>query len=345
MIKNLLQEGFALKSKGHYKHAIEVFYKALELDNSSAELLLEIAELYYLMGSEERALSNIEQILDANPTHIESLKLLEKIFKDKNALEEAEQTAKNIYCISHEEEDLVDILKLLNQQGKYDEVMEFKVETPNCRVILEQARACFYNKKLDLAKSMLESILQIEPKNQEAMLLYGKVLYANNEKDKCVPLVEYLLLDDTNADLLNFVALVKSYDGELKTAERYLQLAIKADRKNAEYYFNLGTVYFKSGDIGMARKYFNLAISISPENRNYHFALANLYYSEKHYKKALEELRGDFFEARLLKAVILYDTGYVALAKKEFAELRGKHPDNPIVEDYWTRIEEDLKIN
>ena len=28
MIKELLQEGFLLKSKGYYKHAIEAFYKA-----------------------------------------------------------------------------------------------------------------------------------------------------------------------------------------------------------------------------------------------------------------------------------------------------------------------------
>ena len=27
MIKDLLQEAFALKESGHYKHAIEVFYK------------------------------------------------------------------------------------------------------------------------------------------------------------------------------------------------------------------------------------------------------------------------------------------------------------------------------
>lgn len=345
MIKNLLQEGFALKSKGHYKHAIEVFYKALELDNSSTELLLEIAELYYLIGNEERALNNIEQILEVNPAHIDSLKLLKRIFKDKNALAEAEQTAKNIYCISHAQEDLLEILKLLNQQGKYSEVLEFNVENPNVELLLEQARALFYRKKLEQAAKILEEVLQKEKNHQEALLLYGKVLYAMDKKEECVSLIEYMLLDENNHDLLNFVALVKSYTGELKLAEKYLKLAIKCDRSNSEYYFNLGTVYFKSGDTALTKKNFNLAISISPENKNYHFALANLYYSEKHYKKALEELKGDFLEAKLLKAVILYDTGYIALAKKEFMQLEKNHPNNPIVQDYCKRIEEDLRIN
>ena len=103
MMKELLQEGFILKSKGYYKHAIEAFYKALELDNSSSELLLEIAEVYYLMGDEERTLNYIEQILEHNPTHIESLNLLKKIFVNKKAWAEAEQTAKNIYCITQME--------------------------------------------------------------------------------------------------------------------------------------------------------------------------------------------------------------------------------------------------
>ena len=81
MIKELLQEGFILKAKGYYKHAIEAFYKALELDNSSSELLLEIADAYYAINDEERALHYIEQILESSPTHIESLKLLKKILR------------------------------------------------------------------------------------------------------------------------------------------------------------------------------------------------------------------------------------------------------------------------
>ena len=81
MIKNILKEGFILKSKGFYKQAIETFYKALEIDNTSSELLLEIAECYYLIKDFERAINYLEQILDKYPTHINSIKLLRNIFK------------------------------------------------------------------------------------------------------------------------------------------------------------------------------------------------------------------------------------------------------------------------
>ena len=62
MIKDILKEAFILKEKGYYKYAIESFYKALELDNNSVELLLDIADCYYLMKDYERAVGYIEQI-------------------------------------------------------------------------------------------------------------------------------------------------------------------------------------------------------------------------------------------------------------------------------------------
>ncbi len=345
MIKNLLQEGFALKEKGHLKHAIEVFYKALELDNTSSELLLEIADVYYRMGNEEKSLNYIEQILDKEPVHIPSLKLLEKIFIDKNALEEAEQTAKNIYCITRNPDDLATIFKLLNQQGKFNEIFEYNVETYSEKVYLELAKAYYYQKHFNQAEEMLKKALDLDDNNQEALLLLGKVCIAQNKKEECISLLPKFKLDETNPDLLNFMGEVEGFIENYKTAIEYFKLAIKADRTVDKSYYNLANIYFKQGDLQLAKKNYNLALSLNPDNKNYHFALANLYYSEKHYKKALEELKGNFFEARLLKAVILYDTGYLALAKKELTKLESEQPDNPIVKDYKARIDEELQIN
>ena len=98
------------------------------------------------------------------------------------------------------------------------------------------------------------------------------------------------------------------------------------------------------GENLLAKKYYNLAISLNPDNQNYHFALANLYYSEKNYKRAFEELNYDFFEANLLKAIILYDTGYIALAKKQLEILAKEQPKNPIILNYISRVKEELKI-
>ncbi len=345
MIKNLLQEGFALKNRGHYKHAIEVFYKALEEDNNSTELLMEIAKLYYKMKNEEKALSYIEQILNKNPEHTEALKLLKQIFIDKNALAEAEQTAKNIYCISRNKDDLVEIFKLLNIQGKYDEIFEYNIEEPDSRIYLEQAKASYNKKELHKSEEILKKALELAPDNQEILLTLGQVYYAQNRKDECIALLNKLSEYNENPELLNFCGVVESYQGNYRAAKDFILKAIKLSPQNDGYYFNLANIYFKQGDTVFAKQYYNRAIALKPDNRNYHFALANLYYSEKHYKRALEELQDDFFEANLLKAIILYDTGYLVLARQELKQLSNEQPDNPILLDYQERIDSELGIN
>lgn len=344
MIKILLQEGFALKDRGHYKHAIEVFYKALEEDNTSTELLFEIADLYYRMQNEERALNYIEQILDRVPEHITALKLLEKIFIDRNALAEAEQTAKNIYCVSHNSNDLAQIFRLLNMQGRFDEIFEYNVENPNSSIYFEQAKALFYKKEFAKAQELLEKAIAEELGNQDILLLLGQVYYAQGKKDLCLELAAKISENDENAELLNFLGLLEDYKGNYKEACRYIQKAIKLDADNDKYFYNLANMYFKQGDTMYAKRYYNLAISLNPQNPNYHFALANLYYSEKHYKRALEELPDNLFEANLLKVIILYDTGYLALAKQELKHLFAECPDNSILQKYSERIDSELGL-
>ena len=343
MIKDLLQEAFALKESGHCKHAIEIFYKALELDNSSSELLLEIADLYDKIGNEEKALSYIEQILDKDPTHVDALKFLKRVFEKKEAWQEAEQTAKNIYCISHNPTDLAEIFKLLIKQNKFDEIFEFKFKTEDKYVCLELARAYYYKK--DFTKA-LEILTKIQPQmsdNQDFLLLLGQCCYYSNQKDRCIEIIGQFKAK--NAEQMNFLGLVETYLENYKEAVSYFNNAIKQNRLNSEYYYNVANVYFKQGELALAKRNYNLAISICPENQNYHFALANLYYSEKHYKKALEELEGNFFEARFLKAVILYETGYLALARKELSELALEFPNKEMVNEYMTRINSELGLN
>lgn len=343
MIKELLQEGFILKSKGYYKHAIESFYKALEYDNTSSELMSEIAQCYYLMGEEERALNYIEQTLKNNPTHIESLKLLKEIFIDKQALDKAEQTAKNIYCISHKTEDLVEIFKLLNKQKKYKEIFEYSFEEESYTLYYELAYAKLFMNELDDAKNYINKSLELK-KDDTTLLLKGKILFKMNRQDECVELVKALKYDENNADMIHFMGLVKQYECDFATAIKYFLQALKLEPKNDLYHYDCASTYFKMEETHQAKKHYNLAISINPDNPNYHFALANLYYSEKHYKRALEELNYDFFEAKLLKAIILYDSGYIALAKKEFDTLSTEYKNNELIQQYKLKIVDELRI-
>ena len=343
MIKDILKEAFILKEKGYYKYAIESFYKALELDNNSVELLLDIADCYYLMNDYERAVGYIEQILEKNPTHIESLKLLKKIFIDKKAWNEAEQTTKNIYCISKNLDDLAEIFRFLNKQKRYSEIFEYNTEEYSDKLYYEMAYAKYKILEFEDAENYINKAIELNAKD-DYYLLKGKILFKQNKEDDCIPLLEKLNDGSDNPELLNFLGLIAQYQGEYKKAVNCFLKAIKILPKNHEYYYNCASTYFKMSEKTYAKKYYNLAISLAPDNQNYHFALANLYYSERNFKRAFEELNYDFFEANLLKSIILYDTGYVALAKKALLDLQKENANNPIVIEYLAKIEEDLKI-
>ena len=342
MIKNLIQQGFILKTKGFYKHAIESFYKALEHDHSSIELLMEISECYFLMGDEKQALKYIEKILDKNPTHIETLKLLKQIFINKKAWREAEETTKNIFYISNNQNDLLEVLKLLNMQSLYEKVLEYQVDDNN-EILYERAFACLHLNQLDEAESVINKALE-QNYSTKNLLLKCKILYKMNKKDECVDLFKQIQIDKSNSDALNFAGLVKQYECEFKKALEYFIEATKISPHNSEYFYNCASTYFKMGEIQYAKKYYNLAISLDPENVNYHFALANLYYSEKHYKRALEELNSELFEARLLKSIILYDSGYLVIAKRELDKLAKEQPENELIINYQNLIKEELSI-
>lgn len=345
MIKPLLQEAFLLKTKGYYKHSIETFYKALEIDNNSLELLLEIADCYYLMNETERAINYIEQVLEKNPTHIDSLRLLKKIFVSKEAWEQSIQTAQNIYLITQKDEDLADIMSLLNKVGHYDEILAYEKHDSHPQIMYEKAFAKFMQKDYENALHYIENALKICNEDKEFLLLKGKILFKLNRKSECIALAEMFDEENENPDVCNFIALINQYEQNYKKALEYFSKAIKLAPKHDEYYYNKASTYFKMGDSQAAKHYYNLAISLSPENQNYHFALANLFYSEKQYKRALEELDYDFFEARLLKSIILYDSGYLAIAKKELETLKNEEPENEIICEYTRRIEDELRLS
>ena len=345
MIKNLIQEAFLLKSKGYYKHAIEVFYKALELDNNSLELLLEIADAYYLLGETEHSIGYIERVLEKDPAHVFALKLLQKIFVNNEAWADAVKTAQSIFGITQKDEDLISVLSLLNRAGCYDEVVNFVSEKDMPSVFYEYAFAKFMLKDYSSALEYVNRALKDGVENDALMLLKGKILFKLNRKDECVEYLNKFKKDSKNPDECCFKGLVYQYLGEYNKALENFKIAIKAFPNHDEYYYNCASTYFKMGDMQSAKKYYNLAISLSPDNQTYHFALANLYYSERQYKRALGELNYDFFEARLLKAIILYDSGYFAIAKKELELLSKEAPNNHLISEYKSRIEQELKLN
>ena len=92
-----IKQAFDLKSQKCYKQAIEMLYKALELENDNPEILFQLGELYFLLRNLPRASHYLEKVLQKNENHIETLKLMQKIYVFSDEKELAFKTAEKIF--------------------------------------------------------------------------------------------------------------------------------------------------------------------------------------------------------------------------------------------------------
>ena len=79
-----IKQAFELKSQQCYKQAIEMLYKALELESDNIEILFQLGELYFLLNNFARSQQYLEKVLSQNENHTESLEILEKIYVYSN---------------------------------------------------------------------------------------------------------------------------------------------------------------------------------------------------------------------------------------------------------------------
>ena len=119
-----ITKSFDLKRQGFYKPAIEMLYKALTIENNNIEILSQLAELYYLLENNQRAINYIEKTLELNPLHIDCLKLMKKIYMNDGNYIEAQKAAVKIFNINQTKENLAIRLEILNKINDFETVKE-----------------------------------------------------------------------------------------------------------------------------------------------------------------------------------------------------------------------------
>ena len=128
-----IREAFSLRSQELYKPAVEMLYKALTMDNDNAEILFQLGELYFLMKSNDRASKYLSQVLEQDPNHLESLKLLEKINLEDGYYSEALSFSEKIFKAEKNSKNLKNLVanySRLNQIKKLKQYENSDLATP-----------------------------------------------------------------------------------------------------------------------------------------------------------------------------------------------------------------------
>ncbi len=274
----------------------ELFQEALEFHKKDQ---IEKAEEIYL------------SILNANPSHSNSLNNLGLIYVANGKSEKAED-----YFIKSIKNDTKNIVAYFNLGNLYlsnkqyqESVIQYskllKLNTKHIQAYNNLGIALHNLNNSEKAKKCFENIIKLDPKNYEAYYNIGKIL---NDEEKHEEAIKYfkktITLEPKHSNALNNLGIAYNKLSLTDKAKENIEKSIEIDPKNPFSYNNLGIVYDNIYDTKKARENFNKALQINP---NFIEALWNLQCCSKTIDEALKIFeRINKIDQNHIKSKIMY---------------------------------------
>lgn len=304
-----IKQAFELKEQKYYKPAIEMLYKALEIENDNIEILFQIGELYFLINNYTRALQYLEKVQSINSLHLDSLKLIRTIKERQGDLNAVLEISEKLFENNKNSDHLKYLIKILVKLKLFCEIDKYKdSEFFNQDVKIECANAFYYNGETDKAKELLS---QCDKEDERILLLEGKIKFDEKNLEEANEIFSKIGKNSQNPEVLNFLGLFDLENMNFIEAVKNFSKAANLDSSNSKYFYNLANAYFYNGWIEEAQKAYSKALYLNPDNIDYRYSLAYLYFDKKDYSKAKKEVDAildidpNYSQARVLKALLL----------------------------------------
>ena len=231
-----IKQAFELRESKNYKPAIEMLYKALEIENDNVEILSQIGELYLLLNNYQRAMQYLEKALQINPSHINSLKLTRTIKERQNDFNKALELSQKLFEIEPNSENLKEVIKILVKLKLFCEIDKYKNSeyfTPDVK--LECAKAFYSNGEKEKAQ---ELIADCNSENEEVLLLKGKIKFDENDFEGAKEIFSKISKNSLNPEILNYLGLFELENMNFIEAIKNFSKAANLDKSNSKYYYN-----------------------------------------------------------------------------------------------------------
>lgn len=343
-----IKQAFELKNQKYYKPAIEMLYKALELENDNIEILYQIGELYFLMNNYTRALQYLEKVQSINPTHIDSLKLTRTIKERQNELDKVLDISEKLFNNNPNSENLKELVKILVKLKLFEELDKYKdSEYFNIDVQIECANAFYNNGETEKAKNILTNC---SSEDERVLLLKGKIKFDEKDLDAAEEIFSKIGKNTQNPEILNFLGLFDLENMKFIDAIKNFSKAANLDKSNSKYYYNLANAYFYNGWHEEAQKAYTKALYLNPDNLDYRYSLAYLYFDEKNYIKSKKEaeailnIDANHPQTRVLKALLAAEDKDLLGAKEILEENIAKGFCDDFTKISLSRIYTELNI-
>ena len=286
-----IQEARKLTDNEQYENASSI-YRALLLNNPSD------VSFYYYYGDNLLLSDNADssKIIFEKGLSIDSTFPLLKIGKAKILLDKiSEREAKLSSEQDGANKELRDRYELAQANIKEAEelITEATQNTKSTNVLIEGAEAFthYKNKNTEKAKSFLDKVVLIDPKNKEALLLYGDIYTELNNGSLAADYYNRALdLDKSSARAIVSKGRLYKRSTNYEGAAREFENAISIEPSYAPAYRELGETYIKLGKLGPAKEQYKKYLELSKNNCGARIRYATFLFISKNYMEALSEL-------------------------------------------------------
>lgn len=162
----------------------------------------------------------------------------------------------------------------------------------------------------------------------------------------------YRTIQPPNAVILNKIGIAYQQLGELDSAKKMYERAIKLNKKYPEAINNLGTVHYARKSYRRAISQYKKALALNPDSASIYSNLGTAYFARKDYRRAIEcyekaiSLDPDVFERRGTTGVLLQERSVEERAKFHYhiAKVYAKNGRNDLALFYIRKsLEEGFK--
>jgi len=230
----LLNAGNVLVKKGEYGKALSIYNHALALRNT-ARVMVQIGELYELMGEGEKALAMYNNAVENNPMYLKAYVKAAEAHLKNDEQEEALvflQKAREISPINHDRSMTMGNIHL--KKGE------------------DEKAAKHYNDAIKIAPEKAMSAA-------EELLSHGKAAKAEELLRRA------LEKDRKNISVVNRLGISLRRQGKWREAIREYERGIMMEPADEALHFNMGKAYAEGRDFKMAIKLFERVLQINPE--------------------------------------------------------------------------------
>ena len=130
---------------------------------------------------------------------------------------------------------------------------------------------------LDLAESLYNKILKIDPNHIDSIFLLGTLYLQKKNLDKAMKLFEEVIkVKPNHANALHNLAYALIEIGKPRDAKKLFNKVIEIQPNHLDAHYNLGNVHKHLGEFYEAKNYYDKAIKIKPNNAKVYNNLGNV---------------------------------------------------------------------